>query len=118
MFITCKPVFDTIRELKNGKKYETTANISISENNCAEIIPTVSAYESNTDTECETRIVTQEEVDEQIRNYNVSLTRQLDDLTRLIQGMSTAHRANLPPMASTSASSSAAGSSPNKPGIT
>ena len=37
-----------------------------------------------------TRLLTKEGVDEQIRNYIALLTRQLKELTRLIQGMSTA----------------------------
>ena len=56
----------------------------------------------------ETRILTQGEVDEQISSYIASLTRQLEDLTRLIQGMSTARGPNFSPRAGNSASSSAA----------
>ena len=104
------PLFDSIRELRNGKKYKT-ATISMSEGNSSEANPIIIAHENKSDKECETHILTQEEFDEQIRDYIAHLTRQLEDLTRLIQGMSFAHRPNLSPSAVTSGSSSAAGSS-------
>ena len=65
------------------------------------------------DIEYETRILTQEEVNEQIKNYSAIVTRQLEDLTRMIQGMSTSHWPNFSPRAGISASSSAAGPSPD-----
>ena len=82
----------TLKELRTVEKYETN--------------PILKAYGSNTNTESETRILTQEDIDEQIRNYIVPLTRQQKDLTRLSQGMSTAHRRKLYPRVGTSANSS------------
>ena len=73
----------------------------------------MSANENNTDSEFETRILTHDEVDKQISYFFAPLTRQLEDLTRLIQGMFTAHRSNLFPRESTSASFSATGPSPD-----
>ena len=61
----------------------------MSENNSLEASPIMSAHENITDTESETRILAQEAVVEQIGNYIAPLTRQLDDLTWLMQGMST-----------------------------
>ena len=107
------PVFNTFQKLGNGWKYETFANIRMSEKDSSESNPFKSAHQSNTDTDSETRILTQGEVDDQIRNYIAPLTRQLEKLIRLIQEMSTAHRPNRSPKAGTSANFSAAGPSPN-----
>ena len=101
-----------IRDLKNGTKYESDLNTRMSEYNSSEANSIMSAHESNNDNESETRIFTQEEVDEQIKNYIDPVTSQLEHLSRLIQGMSTAHRPNLSPRECTTTSSSAAGSSP------
>ena len=73
----------------------------------------VNAHGSKADSESGARILTQEEVDEQIKNKINPLTRQLEDLTRLIEGMSTAHRQNFSSRASTSANSSVASPSRN-----
>ena len=81
-----------IWELRNGKKHETATNSDKNENNRSETNPIMSAHGNNTDKGSETRILTQEEVDEQIRNYIAPLIRQLEDLTWLVQKMSTAHR--------------------------
>ena len=74
----------------------------------------MSSREINADNESEAGILTQEEVDEQIRNYIAPLTIQLEEFIRFIQGMSTAHRLNLSPRAGTSASFSAAGPAPKR----
>ena len=55
------------------------------------------AQGSNTDSESEARILTQEKVDEQFKIYITHLTKQLGDLTRLTQGMSSVHRLNFLP---------------------
>ena len=73
----------------------------------------MNTHENHTDNKSQTRFLTQEEVDKQIRYYIAPLTRQLQDLARLIQRMSTAHRPNLSPRAGTALSSSAAGPSPD-----
>ena len=77
-------VFDSIQEVGSGKRTETVATTRMSENYSSEANPIKNAHESNTDTEYETRIWTQEKVDEQIRKYIVPFTRELEDLTRLI----------------------------------
>ena len=102
--MNCIPVFDTIRELTISKNNETTTNTSMSENKSSETNYFMSAHGNNTGNKSETRILFQEEVDEQIRNYIALLTRQPEVLTRLSQGMSTAHRPNLSPRVGTSAS--------------
>ena len=107
------PVFGTLLELGNGKKYETNINTNMGKNNNSDTNPIMNANKNNTDNESETRILTQEEVDEQIRNYIAPFTGKLEYLTQLTQGMCTAHRSHLSPRASTKASSSAAVPSPD-----
>ena len=63
--------------------------------------------------ESEARILTQEEVDEHIKIFIAPVTRQLEDLTRLIQVSSTAHRPNLFRRTGIRVSFSAAGPSPD-----
>ena len=73
----------------------------------------LNARTSNTDSESRLRILKLEEVDEKIKTYIAPLIKKLQDLTRLIQGMSSVHRQSLSPRISTSADSSAAGPSRN-----
>ena len=68
-----------IWELRNGKKHETATKSDKNENNRSETNPVMSAHGNNTDKGSETRILTQEEVDEQIRNYIAPSIRQLED---------------------------------------
>ena len=107
------PVFDTIWALRNGKKYETAANTRKSENGFSESSPIVSAPENNTDTESQTRISMQEKIHEQIRHYISPLTRLSGDMTRLIQGLSTARQSSDSQKARTSTSSNAGCPSPD-----
>ena len=69
----------------------------------------MNAHENGVNNKPEALILTQKEVDEQIRNCIAPLTKQLEDLTRPIQGMSTAHRPSLSPRAGTTALFSATG---------
>ena len=107
------PAFDIVQELGNGKKYETATSINLIESNFYERSPILSAHKDNVSIVSEARILTQEEIDDQIKIYITSLTKQLENLTRLIQGMSTAHRPNLSSRAGASASFSAANHSPD-----
>ena len=59
----------------------------MSENNSFESSRIMSATEDSGNNESEARIQTQEEVHYQIKNYFPPLTKRLEDLTRLIQGM-------------------------------
>ena len=68
LLVTCMPVFDTIRELRNGKMYETATNTNIREDNSSETNLIKSAHECNTDNESKTRNSIQE-VDEQMKNF-------------------------------------------------
>ena len=73
----------------------------------------MSIHKDNVNDETKARILTQGEFEEHIRNYFARLTKQLEDLTRQIQGTSTAHQPNLSLRALTSSSFSAAGPSPD-----
>ena len=64
---------------------------------CSETSNLLNTRRGNTDSASEARILTQEEVDEQIKTYNAPLTKQLEDLTQLLQGMSSAYQTNLFP---------------------
>ena len=90
------------------------ANTSITETDSIDINKPLNAHVSNTGSESEARILTQEEVGEHIRTYVAHLTKQLEKLTRLIQELlSVVHRQNLCPRVSTSANSSASDPSPD-----
>ena len=69
----------------------------------------LNAHRGNGGFEFEAQIPTQEEGDEKNKTYITTLTKQPEDLTRLIQGMSSVHQTNVSPRASTSANSSAVG---------
>ena len=107
------PVFNKHRELRDGKRYNTLPNSGMTATKISEHNDTLKTHKSNTNFEFEARILTQEEVDEQGRTYFAPLTKLLEDLTRLIQGMSSIHQINLPQRARTSANSSTAGPSLN-----
>ena len=94
------------RKLRNGKKYHTLASNRRTETDSSGTNIPLNAHESNRDSESEVRMLTQEEADEQIKTYVASLAKQLEDLTRLMQEMSSVHRQNLSSRASTSANSS------------
>ena len=76
--------FNAVRVLRSGKKYIITMNTNMSEDNGSGNNPTRTNHKSDVNCETETRILTQEDVTEHIKNYNAPLTKQLDDLTRLI----------------------------------
>ena len=95
-------VSDTIRVLRNGKKYETATITIMSENSS-------SGKNDDVDSESETRIPTQEDVNEQMRSCIVPLTKQLEDWIRLVQKMSSAHQPNIYRRAGITACFSAAG---------
>ena len=103
--------FDSIRQLKNGNMYDTTVSTIMT--NSPESSPVTNASECKVEDEPEARILTQVEVIEQIRFHIAPLTKQLEDLTRLIQGMSTAQQLNSYPRAGTSGNFSAAGYLPD-----
>ena len=81
--------FDLMRQLEKEKKCDTMLSIEKSEGSITENRPMMNAQERNVEDEPEVHILTEEEVNYQIRNHVAPLTKQLEDLTRLIQGMAT-----------------------------
>ena len=82
--------FDSVWQLRNGKKYDTANTLKMNDSKNTESSPIVNAPGRNARDELEVHALTQEEVNEQVRNHIGPLTKQLQDLTRLIQGMTTA----------------------------
>ena len=77
------------RELRNGKRYNTNPRHTMSESGS---IGKNAAGNSSKIIEGEVpeiHTLTQEEVNEQIKGFNAPLTRQLEELTWLVQGMVT-----------------------------
>ena len=85
------PIFETILESKNGENYKTATSSTFNKSNSYETNPIMSIYEIKTDNESKACILTQEEVNEQIKKYISRLAKHLEDLIRLIQAMYTAH---------------------------
>ena len=86
--------FDSIQQLKNGKKYDTANGKKISENSYVESSPITNLRERNVEDEPEVHVLTQEELNAQIRNHIGPLSSQLEELTRLIQDKTTAQHPN------------------------
>ena len=97
--------FDCIRELKNGKRYDTTSNRVMSKTSVSEASPAMNPPETKEIEGPEVSAITQDEVDEKIKSFIAPLTRQLEDLTPLVRGMTTASHPNNYPSTGTSASS-------------
>ena len=77
-------------------------HFSKSGRNSFESEPNISVPEGNVNDDSETRMLIQEEVDEQKWSYLASLSKQLEDLTGLIQGTTTAQDLNTNPSAGAS----------------
>ena len=66
--------FDTVRNLRNEKKYEPATNANMSENSSSGNNPAMSTHQDDFNSESEARIPTQEDAKEQIKNYIAPLT--------------------------------------------
>ena len=77
------------RELKNGKRYNTNPESEMSENGNVEINRLNNSSENAEEEFSEIHTLTQEAVNEQIKGFIAPLTRQLEELSRLVQGMLT-----------------------------
>ena len=62
-------VFDSIHELKNGKKYNTASNTTMSKISSSEGSPTMHSTENNEKEGPEIQGINQSEIDEQIRRF-------------------------------------------------
>ena len=106
-FINWRPIFNTQRDLKNGKRYDTLAGNQLIEISSSEAIDFPNAHGDIVDSDSKARNITQEEFGEQNESYIAPVKKQLKELTRLIQGISNLYQTNVNPKASTSASSEA-----------
>ena len=77
----------SIRQLRNRKRQNTARATTSSENNGSESHSAMKFCRTNENEEPKIRSLTQEEVIEQIKNFIATLTRQLEDLTRVVQGL-------------------------------
>ena len=89
--------FEDYRELRNGKRYNTSIERTLSENgNIEEKVTGISSENVKGET-CKRQRLTQKVVNEQFKGCIVSLTRQLEELNRLVQGNGTTpHRSHYP----------------------
>ena len=79
--------FDSYRELRNGKRYNTNSGQTVSENGSTEDNRAGNSLENIEEEIPEIGTLTQEAVNEQIKGFITPLTRQLEEMTRLVQGM-------------------------------
>ena len=77
------------RELRNGERYYTSIERSLSDNGSIEENVTGNLSKNVEGGVSEIQTLTQEAVNEQVREFIAPLTRQLEELTRLLQGMVT-----------------------------
>ena len=85
------------RELRNGKRYQTSIERTMSNQSSREEIGNRRSLENVEREVPEFQTLTQEAVSEQIRGFIAPLTRQLEELTRLVQGMTTSWHPNFQP---------------------
>ena len=86
--------FFDYRELRNGKRYQTSDERILNHHGSTEEIAHRSSSENVEGELPEFQTLTQEAVNEQNRGFSAPLTRQLEELTRLVQGMATSRYPN------------------------
>ena len=77
------------REFRNGKRYNTQTKREMSENDSVDENITVNSSENVEGEVSKINTLTQKAVNGHIKGYIAPLTRQLAELTRLLQGMIT-----------------------------
>ena len=85
------------RELRNGKRYQMLIERTMSKHGSTEEIANGSLSEIVEREISEFQTLTQEAVIQQNRAFIAPLTRQLEELTRLVQGMTTSRHPNFYP---------------------
>ena len=105
------PFFDTLRKVGQDKRHETFTNTEMTETDRSETYDIPDSHGKNAESRSEASILTEEGFDEQIRTYIETFTKQLENVTRLIQGASSVYRQNFSARATTSANSSSTGPS-------
>ena len=89
--------FDSYRELRSGERYNTNAVHTVSDNGSVEDNRADNSSKNTEEEVPETRILTQEAVNEQIKGFIAPPARQLEELTQLVQGMvTTPHSSHCP----------------------
>ena len=81
--------FEEYRELRNGKRYYTSIERTMSDHGSLGENLTGNSSEDVEEEVSEIQMLTEEMVNEQVRGFMAPLTRQLEELTRLVQGMVT-----------------------------
>ena len=81
------------RELRNGKRYQTSVERTMSNQGSTEEIAKRSSSE-NVEEVPEFQTLTPEAVNERIRGFIAPPTRQQEELTRLVRGMTTSRHLN------------------------
>ena len=82
------------RDLRNGRRYQTSIELKMRAHGSTEENGSGISSENFGGEVSEIQTLTQEAVNEQIRGFIAPLTRQLEDLTRLVQGMTTTRHPN------------------------
>ena len=85
------------REFRKGKRYQTSIERTMSDHGSTEEITNGISSKNVKGEVSEIQTLTQEAVNEQIRRFITLLTRQLEKLTRLVQGMTTTRHPNYYP---------------------
>ena len=83
--------------LRNAKQYQTSIERILSNHGCTEEVANRSSSENVEGEIQEFQTLTQEAVSKQIRGFIALLTHQLEELTRLVQGMTTSRHPNSHP---------------------
>ena len=82
------------RELRNGKRYQTSLERKMSNHGSTVEIANRSSSENAEGEIPDFQTLTQEAVNEQLRGFIAPVTLQLEELTRLVQGMTTSRHPN------------------------
>ena len=80
---------DSYGEQRNGRSYNTNSGHTLTENGIVEDNRAAKSSEINEAEVPEIRTLTQEVVNEQIEGFIAPLTRQLKEMTPLVQGIAT-----------------------------
>ena len=90
-------IISEYRELRNGERYQASIERIMSDHGSTEEIANGNSSENVEREVSEIQTLTQEAVNEQIIGFIAPLTRQLEELTRLVQAMTTSRRPNFYP---------------------
>ena len=95
-------------EVRNGKLYKTAAEREISHRGGTEELVNRNSSENVEGESPEIQTLTERAINGQIRGFIAPLTRQVEELTKLVQGMSTSRHLNAYPRTELGTTSGAA----------